>query len=168
MPAAFMEQPTVHRDEQSPCRVGVRRTAFYLQSGGKSLFVWLHESDDVTLSHGVLICPPIGHEQVHSHRSLRHLADALAAKGFSVLRLDYQGVGDSEGDPEDAGLYSAWQENVRDAAEWLRRENHCESISIVGLRVGALLATLHAAEHEVDHLVLWSPIVSATSTPAHG
>ncbi len=160
MPAAFMEQPTVHRDEQSPCRVGVRRTAFYLQSGGKSLFVWLHESDDVTLSHGVLICPPIGHEQVHSHRSLRHLADALAAKGFSVLRLDYQGVGDSEGDPEDAGLYSAWQENVRDAAEWLRRENHCESISIVGLRVGAMLATLHAAEHEVDHLVLWSPIVS--------
>ena len=53
----------------------VERTAFYLESGGQSLFAWLHVVAGAVAEHGVLICAPLGHEQVHSHRTLRHLAD---------------------------------------------------------------------------------------------
>ncbi len=137
----------------------VRRTAFYFESGGRSLFAWLHRPADAVAEHGVLICPPLGHEQVHSHRSLRHLANNLAAQGFAVLRLDYHGTGDSGGTEYDPLLLAAWQVNVNDAVEWLRSKAGCQKISLMGLRMGATLAALYAEQHEVESLVLWSPIV---------
>jgi len=137
----------------------VARTAFYFESGGQSLFAWLHRGAGAGADHGVLICPPLGHEQVHSHRTLRHLADRLAARGFAVARLDYHGTGDSDGTEYDPQRLATWRANVNDAVEWLRREAGCRKISLVGLRVGATLAALYAEQHEVESLVLWAPIV---------
>ncbi|WP_395740778.1 alpha/beta fold hydrolase [Prosthecobacter sp.] len=137
----------------------VERTAFYLDSGGHALFAWLHAAAGTVGAHGVVICPPLGHEQVHSHRTLRHLADRLAARGFAVLRPDYLGTGDSDGTEEDPHRLATWLVNVNDAAEWLRNTAGCQKISLVGLRMGAALAVLHAQHHEVENLVLWSPIV---------
>src|SRR5947209_7243554 len=98
----------------------VRRTPFYFESQGQSLFAWLHCPEQALhASHGVVLCPPIGHEQVHAHRSLRHLADALAEMGFAVLRFDYHGTGDSAGSDEDPDRVATWLANVRDAHRWL-------------------------------------------------
>jgi alpha-beta hydrolase superfamily lysophospholipase len=141
------------------CDAGVERAAFYFESHGSPLFAWLHRSADRTFHHGIVICPPLGHEQVHSHRALRHLADKLAAQGFTVLRLDYHGTGDSDGTPSDPARVSVWQANVRDAAEWLRTQADCHKISLVGLRFGATLTALHAEAHPVENVVLWAPIV---------
>src|SRR5258708_4953901 len=69
--------------------IEVQRAAFYLQSEGDSLFAWLHQrADGSSCDHGVIICPPIGCEQVHAHRTLRHLADAVARQKLPVLRVD--------------------------------------------------------------------------------
>ncbi len=136
-----------------------RRSAFYFESGGRSLFAWLHRPAHAVAEHGVLICPPLGHEQVHSHRALRHLADRLAAQGFAVVRLDYHGTGDSDGTEYDPQLLATWQANVNDAVEWLRKEAGCRKISLVGLRMGATLAAMYAEKNEVESLVLWAPIV---------
>ena len=153
-------------DDRCPCvpeeQAGaehIERTAFYLESCGQSLFAWLHRAAAGGGDHGVLICPPLGHEQVHSHRTLRHLADRLAAAGFTVLRLDYLGTGDSEGVVEDPQRLATWQANVHDAAAWLRSVAGCSKISLVGLRLGAALAVQYAAQHEVENLVLWAPVV---------
>jgi alpha-beta hydrolase superfamily lysophospholipase len=137
----------------------VERTACYFESQGQPLFAWLHRPKGNAALHGILICPPLGHEQVHTHRSLRHLADNLAAEGFSVLRFDYHGTGDSDGAPEDPNRWATWQTNVKDAAEWLRQQCGCDKISLIGLRMGATLAALYAEIHPVENLVLWAPIV---------
>ena len=137
----------------------VERTAFYLESGGQSLFAWLHVVAGAVAEHGVLICAPLGHEQVHSHRTLRYLADRLAAQGFAVMRFDYHGTGDSDGTEYDPQRLATWQTNVNDAVEWLRGSAGCQKISLVGLRMGATLAALYAEQHEVESLVLWAPIV---------
>ncbi len=137
----------------------VERTAFYLQSEGRPLFAWLHQVPGGTMGHGVLICPPLGHEHVHLHRSLRHLGDMLAVQGFTVLRLDYHGTGDSDGTDLDAHRCATWQANIRDAADWLKEEGGCREVSLIGLRMGATLAMLHACHHDVASLVLWAPVV---------
>lgn len=137
----------------------VVRTAFYFESEGKWLFAWLHRPAGGVTEHGVLICPPLGHEQVHSHRALRHLADRLAAQGLTVLRFDYHGTGDSDGTECDPQRLAVWQTNVSDATAWLRSQTGCTRISLVGLRLGAALAALHAEKHEVENLVLWAPVV---------
>src|SRR5947209_7721960 len=82
----------------------VRQTALYLPGDGRPYFAWLHRPEGTPPSdHAVVICPPVGHEQVHSHRALRHLADASARCGLPTLRLDYDGTGDSPGSDEDPG-----------------------------------------------------------------
>ncbi len=138
----------------------VARTAFYLESQGASFFNWLHQPTGPCLNHGVLLCPPLGHEMVHSHRTLRHLANQLAAAGFTVLRLDYHGTGDSAGCDHDPQRIPTWLTNVRDAVAWLRQAGGCGNISLIGLRFGATLAALYSQEHAVENLVLWAPLVS--------
>lgn len=136
------------------------RTAFYLESQGQSLFAWWHRPAGLQPTHGILLCPPIGHENIHAHRAMRHLAQKLASAGFGVLRLDYHGVGDSDGTDADPQRVATWLANVGDAASWLRESTGCEKVSLIGVRFGATLAALYAQDHEVENLVMWAPIVS--------
>jgi pimeloyl-ACP methyl ester carboxylesterase len=152
---AWCVSPVVSRP-----RGGVCRSPFYLPSQGQSLFAWLHGPGDGTaFDHGVLICPPVGYEQVHAHRSLRHLADALAEAGFPVVRLDYHGTGDSPGSADDPGRLATWVENVRDGRSWLEEHLGCTRVSLVGLRLGATLAAQATTDRGVDGLLLWAPVV---------
>jgi len=152
-------EPPVNVPEDASRMGQTGRSAFYFESGGRSLFAWLHQPAGAGADHGVLICPPLGHEQVHSHRTLRHLAEKLAAQGFAVMRFDYHATGDSDGAEGDPQRLATWKANVSDAVDWMRREGGCRKISLVGLRLGAVLAALYAEQHEVESLVLWAPVV---------
>lgn len=138
----------------------VRRVPLYIESRGEPLFAWLHlpESQQAA-AHGVLICPPIGHEQIHAHRSLRHLADAFAKARYPVLRFDYHGTGDSPGCDEDPNRVATWLANVRDAHAWLRQQFGCRHTTIVGLRAGAALAVRALEGEPIDELILWAPVI---------
>ena len=140
----------------------VVRTAFYFESGGKNLFGWFYQLRNCTRNHGVVICQPLGHEQVHAHRTLRHLAERLAAQGFPVLRFDYHGTGDAEGTSTDPHRLDNWQINLSDAVQWMRTQGGIETVSLVGFRFGATLAALYAEHQRVENLVLWSPVVKGS------
>ena len=156
---AVVDPDQPHGAQTQPDAESVRRTAFYLKSQGQPLFAWLHHRVEQTgFDHGVIICPPIGYEQLHSHRSLRHLADRLAHDAVPVLRFDWHGTGDSAGVDEDARRLAAWLANVRDAVQWMRQRLGCRQISLIGLRLGGSLAALTAADLEIDNLVLWAPV----------
>lgn len=143
---------------------GVRRTPFYFASQRHGLFGWLHSPERAShFDHGVVICPPLGHEQVHAHRGLRHLADAVAAAGLPVVRFDYHGTGDSSGSGEEPERVAVWLANIRDACCWLKDHLGCTRISLIGLRLGAALAARVAADIEVDGLLLWAPVVKGRS-----
>src|SRR5262245_2371659 len=134
VPTALAEQPG---PASSPLADAVRRTPFYLESQNQPLFAWLHRRADTTdASHAAVICPPTGHEQIHSHRALRHLADAFARAGIPALRLDYHGTGDSAGTDEDPALCATRLANIRDAQAWMRQHLGCARITLVGLRIG--------------------------------
>jgi pimeloyl-ACP methyl ester carboxylesterase len=142
----------------------VRRTPLYFESQGAWLFGWMHQGESSSrCQRGVIICAPLGYEQIHAHRSLRHLADALAEAGFSVMRFDYHGTGDSEGVDENADRHATWLANLRSAIGWMRGELGCAEISVVGIRLGATLAAQVAADEPVSDLVLWAPVVKGRS-----
>lgn len=140
--------------------VSIERSAFYLESEGQPLFAWLHTTSSTrTLDHGIVICAPVGHEQLHAHRGLRHLADALAGWNVPVLRFDWHGTGDSAGLDGDPDRVCTWKANLRDAIRWMRGQLGCRRISVIGLRVGATLAASFSCDEEIENLILWSPIV---------
>lgn len=102
----------------------------------------------------VLICPPIGQEAIRAHFILSRVGMLLAARGMPVMRFDYYGLGDSEGDSVDASP-ARWQADIVAARDELVRKTGAQRITGIGARFGAtLLATAGIAAS----LVLWDPI----------
>lgn len=157
---ATSEEASGVRRARAGALAQVCRTPCYLPSQGQALFACLHRSrEGQSSTHGVLICPPVGYEQIHAHRSLRHLADDLAAAGFLACRLDYHGTGDSPGRDEDSDRCDTWQTNIRDAIRWLHDAHGCTQVSVIGVRLGALLALEVSGDSPVTDLILWAPVI---------
>lgn len=92
--------------------------------------------------HALLICSPFGHEALCAYRTMRDLAAATAAAGIPALRFDYTGSGNAEGDASDLSGLDAWVHNIVEAAAALRQLSGATHITLLGIRLGALLATL--------------------------
>jgi pimeloyl-ACP methyl ester carboxylesterase len=92
---------------------------------------------------------------------MRRLATLLGAAGCHVLRFDYFGTGDSMGQSRDVNLRGC-EEDIETAIEELRDTSGATRVALVGLRLGATLATQVAARKNkaVAALALWDPVVS--------
>lgn len=107
---------------------------------------------------GVVLCYPVGQEYIRAHRAFLCLARLLAEQGVAVLRFDYHGCGDSTGECS-RGTPRQWVEDISQAVEELQRDHACR-MTLVGLRLGATLALLCAAERQdIEQIVLWEPVV---------
>ena len=86
--------------DATPSPVPVAQPRFIV-TNERWLFSWHHPpSADTGRGAGVVLCPPLGYEYMSAYPTFRILAERLAALGFDVLRLDYDGTGNSSGDCE--------------------------------------------------------------------
>jgi hypothetical protein len=105
---------------------------------------------------GVVIVPPFGWEDMSSYRPRRMWAQALAAAGTTVARLDLPGSGDAAGGPEDPDRVAAWIDAVGATAAHLRLAHGARRVVALGLGTGGMLAVKAAeAGAAIDDLVLW-------------
>jgi exosortase A-associated hydrolase 2 len=139
-------------------------TPLYFRNGAHALFGIFHQPEGVSGRVPFVFCHAFGEEKLWAQRVSVTFARQLAAIGHPVLRFDYMGNGDSEGAFGDSSLTTALSD-VRCAIAEVRRRTGARSVSLLGLRLGATIASL-AAEQEareqrtgIEHLVLWSPIV---------
>lgn len=127
----------------------------------RRLFGLFHAADSTRVSGtAVLLCPPMGHEALRSHRFYRLLALRLARAGLSVLRFDPYGTGDSPGDDEDGEL-DGWRRDILAAHRELASRAGATRIVWFGARIGATLALQAAAmaDPRIARLVLWEPVL---------
>jgi alpha/beta superfamily hydrolase len=137
------------------------RRPFWLETDAGPMATWLHHPrDGQVLRSAVVICPPIGFEYTHAHRTLRHLADHLASRGLAALRVDYPGTGSSAGDESSTAAVDGWLEGIDRAVDFAERLTGGAPASLVGLRLGAALAGVAASKREIRSLVAWAPITS--------
>lgn len=90
-----------------------------------------------------------------SHRMYERLARALAGAGYSCLRVDRRGVGDSEG--EDAGFRESGPDIAAAAAALRREAPHAQRLIGFGLCDGATALALHGGAAGLDGLILVNP-----------
>jgi len=85
-------------------------------------------------------------EDVWGHKVFLVLADALARKGFAVLRYDKRGVGGSSGN-YDAATTADFASDADAAVAWLRTQRHidAERIGVLGHSEGGIIAPMVAA-----------------------
>lgn len=107
----------------------------------------------------VLLCYPMGAEYMRAHRAFRQLTTLLVKGGAHVLRFDYFGTGDSAGEGTEATL-ARWREDIATAIEELKEMAQAERVTVIGLRLGGTLGALASGGRaDVEHVVLWDPIV---------
>lgn len=133
---------------------------FYFGPSGKRLFGVYHPPGSAKArDDGVVLCQPTRDEYEGSHWAFRRLAILLAKEGFPVLRFDYYGTGDSDGDGSQATIGQA-EQDVAIAIDELQAAAGVREVSLVGLRIGATLACLAArGRQDVGPVVLWDPLV---------
>ena len=138
-------------------------TPLFFGDAHKPLFGAYHAPSAGTARRvGVLLCYPAPQEYMFAHRAFRVLAETLAERGYPVLRFDYSGTGDSSGDL-DSVTFGGWRADVRTAADEVCELGNVNTISIVGMRLGAAIAMSVAAEgRRFRDLVLWDPIVDGS------
>lgn len=128
-----------------------------IQTTRGELAAILHTAD-AGAGTGVLMCHAFGEERKSSALTMARLAGAIAAAGLPVLRFDYFGTGDSEGDFVDADDRTR-MDDIVDAAAFLRSQTRCTQLVLLGLRMGGTLAA--NAARRIDSatgLVLIEPL----------
>lgn len=125
---------------------------------------WLHQPDTAPRKDAaILICSGAGDDFANGYRPIRILAGQLAAAGYTALRFDYPGTGDSQ-DYTGPNLWDAWEQSVYDAAAWLLENSSAKKIIFIGVRIGAILAAKAAAKYQqVNALILIEPYLTGRS-----
>lgn len=108
----------------------------------------------------VVLCPPIGQEYIRSHWTLRLAASQLARKGVHVMRFDYAGLGDSPGNVFEIPSLETWQDDIVSATSELISISGAQNVMLMGMRLGATMATKVACQKPnlVNSLVSWEAI----------
>ncbi len=131
-------------------------TPIWFGPADRPLFGMLHVPEGQTARAGVVLCSPLGREDLYVHSTYRALAERLEQHGIAVLRFDYDGTGDSAGAQHDPARVAAWAESTRAAFDLMRAAGP-PVVAGVGMRIGATLAALEATRLPLDALVLWDP-----------
>lgn len=131
---------------------------FFDGGGGRKLLGFLHHAQGARKDLGLVYCHPFAEEKNQSHVIAARAARRLAASGVAVLRFDFSGCGDSEGDLAEASA-DDWLAEIGRAAEVLKEKAAVSRVGFWGLRAGANLAALHAASRPDAALaLLWQPL----------
>jgi alpha/beta superfamily hydrolase len=108
----------------------------------------------------VVLCPPVGRDARCAYRPLFLFAEALADQGFSVLRYDNLGGGDSMAVDPEVDHWPLWTAGAERAAAFAREATPGATLVLGGLRIGASLAVLAAGNVNPDALLLLAPVGS--------
>lgn len=143
-------------------RSGKTQALFFDVPHGR-LFGVYHEPEGRLVRAGaVLLLYPGEQEYKMVHWAYRNLAVQLAKQGWPVLRFDYTGTGDSDGETGTGDL-DLWLEDAVAAADFLKKQSGCLHLQVVGVRLGAVVAARLAGRTPVLNTILWDPPATGKS-----
>lgn len=110
----------------------------------------------------VLLCPGVK-TRVGPHRLNRKLAQPFLERGIPVLRVDFRGLGDSEGNWADDSLEHIYRQtelghcagDARSALDWLESRLGARRFIVGGL-CGAAMTALHLAREDARMCALFA------------
>ncbi len=136
------------------------RECVILMNEGAKLFAVLHKPLVAGKTPTVMICHGLAGHKTGRYRIYVSLAKELVKAGITVLRLDYRGSGDSEGDFVDMTLDSAVSD-VLVGLNYLSRLPTVDPnrIGLIGRSFGGAVAIKAASKFgQIKSLALWAPM----------
>lgn len=134
---------------------------FFFTNNDYRLFGVLHLPENQPPDEGFVFCHPFAEEKLWTQRVYVNFARELTKRGYAVLRFDYMGHGDSDGDFENSSINSRLSD-INCAIDILKNKvEKLSKVSLLGLRLGASLAAITAANRkDISRLVLWDPVTN--------
>ena len=137
----------------------------HIPSGDISLAATWHEPDILignknVKSPLVIICHGFIGSRIGVNRLFVKSARELASQGFAVLRFDYGGCGESDGD-YGAGGFDVLLKQTRDVLDYAFAQEQIdhERVSLLGHSLGGAVAVLTASQDKRIHsLVTWAAV----------
>ena len=127
----------------------------FIQGGRSRLFGALWSA--AAVRGGVLFCNQVGPDYAACYKTGRLLAAILVAGGWTCLRFDYAGWGDSEGEETEYSVRD-WIDNISSAHQQLKQTGIRETY-LCGFGFGGALAAKYASQSGgVSGLILWNPV----------
>ncbi|VAW73253.1 hypothetical protein MNBD_GAMMA15-644 [hydrothermal vent metagenome] len=140
----------------------MNETPLFFSEEQDRLFGVLHRPETDSNGKAFVFCHPFAEEKLWAHRVYVNFARELAHKGYAVLRFDYRGYGDSEGEFTHLTLAHHSDDIERAIALLHEKVDNIKETGLLGLRLGASLAWLAAARTDKINgpLVLWDPVLN--------
>ena len=129
----------------------------FQNKSGHRLFGMLHQpARSCAAGVAIILLSPGVKMRVAPHRLYLNMAERFVALGYPVLRFDFYGLGDSEGEVQEenlADLYGAIQvgrfmEDTIAAMDWMQRTHGTSQFIISGLCGGAITGLLTAIKDQ--------------------
>lgn len=129
-----------------------------LSSRGKNM-VCLIEYADVNIKGKKTIIFKHGFcgNKITPHRLAVNLSHQLVAEGFTVVRFDCVGAGDSEGDWHDMTI-SGEVTDYKHVIHWVVDNLNPQKLMLWGYSMGGLETAICSKEVDVAGLLFWSPV----------
>jgi len=101
--------------------------------------------------------------RVGHHRMYVTFSRALARAGYTVLRFDFSGIGDSDRRTDGLSPLESSLADIKDAIDWLEAARNVKHVVAIGLCAGADHAVQYAAnDTRIVGLVLMEPSIPPT------
>lgn len=140
------------------------RECVTLINQGKKIFGVLHYPHAIKEPvAAVLICSGFAGNKCGKFRVFVTLAQELAKQGIAVLRFDYRGTGDSEGEYSDITIESQISD-VLLCLNYLKENPKIDAsrIGILGRSLGGMIAILAANQFpHLKSIALWAPVFTS-------
>jgi alpha-beta hydrolase superfamily lysophospholipase len=152
--AVSIDVGSIRSDALGEDRVG------FAGSPPNRLFVAVHAPHRSPARALLVVCPPILADLAAQYRREVLLGRALAALGVCVVRFQYRGSGNSEGDPSET-TFETLVEDTYVAAATALAVGPAGRLALMGTRVGALVAAAAARRYPAARLIVWEPVDGA-------
>ena len=141
------------------------RESITLKNRQQKIFSIFHLPSQASIAKfpAVLLAHGFGGNKSGKFRLFVRLAELLTSVGVAVLRFDFRGAGDSEGDFQNTTI-EGMLEDAMISLDWLSNHPKVDSnrIGIVGRSLGGLLSVLTASRTPlIKALVLWAAVFDA-------
>lgn len=139
------------------------REPIILSNDNQKIFGVIHRPINSELSPAIVMCHGLAGNKIGRYRSYVTAATELAKKGFTVLRFDFRGSGDSEGELHEMTVTGAVNDTLV-ALNYLKEDPFVDSdrIGLFGRSFGGAVALLAAGKfHQIRSIALWAPIFHA-------
>ncbi|HEX2143408.1 MAG TPA: alpha/beta fold hydrolase [Glycomyces sp.] len=134
-----------------------------IEHNGRTLRGTLHLPESIP-APAIVLCHGFGGTRTEFGYSFVQLAKRLAERGVAVYRFDFAGGGESDGDFADLAISDQVSQVVAILdAMGAHPAIDAERLSLLGMSLGGLTASLAAAEHPVRSLTLWAPAAAAAA-----